>query len=197
MEMDELKNMWSMMDEKLKKQEILNKSLVKEILQTKGNKSLNRLFLYEILGFSVCLLLIPFILYCLKTYEVAYIIGKVTLYLTFAFCIVYCLWGILKMSELFKVDFSKDIANNIYHISKYDIRMKYEKTGMYIFIPVLFLLSIVLYIQSNIDIEQFIFMIVIFLLATSISIWSYKKTYPALISSIKDSLDKINELKED
>lgn len=197
MEMEELKNMWFLMDEKLKKQEILNNSIVKEIMKSKGSKSLNRLVFYEIFGFSVCLLLIPFIIYCIKTNSQLFITWYIVMYLCCIFCILYCLWGLLKMSSLFKVDFTKNIANNVYYISKYDIRMKYEKMVMWFVIPVLFSLAILFYIQKNVAIELFILMIVVFLLAGFISIWSYKKMYPKLISSVKESFEKLKELEEE
>ncbi|MDH6310704.1 hypothetical protein M2451_003529 [Dysgonomonas sp. PFB1-18] len=43
MELDELKNTWTSLDERLQKQEVLKETIIKEMLRSKSGKALGRL----------------------------------------------------------------------------------------------------------------------------------------------------------
>lgn len=199
MEMDELKNMWSVMDEKLRKQELLNESIIREMMTTKGNKSLNKLIAYEVLGFSICLLVIPLVVYFSRIEKIKpFILWDILMYVALIFCSLYCIWAIWKLFDLFKMDFNKKISTNVNLVNKYDIKIKYEKIFMLFFMnPLLFILCVLCYAEINVTIELWVFLFAVFFICIGFSIWSYRKLYPKLIGSIKQSFDRLEELKEE
>ena len=67
MELDELKNAWALVDERLKENEMLNKRIVQEMLSTKSNRSLNKLINSELRGLIALLFMIPICIWALNT----------------------------------------------------------------------------------------------------------------------------------
>jgi F0F1-type ATP synthase membrane subunit b/b' len=83
-------------------------------------------------------------------------------------------------------------------VNKYAIFIKYEKIVSYfVVLPVFYLLGILCYYQLNATLSLWIFLVVVFISATAVVYWAYKKIYDSNIQSIKKSLEELEELKEE
>lgn len=199
MELDELKNTWAALDERLKQNESLNIRIVKEMLETKNNKSLSRILYSEIIGTIVLLAVIPFIIFI--SVDSRFIIkdknlGAIFLVGMFFFCILAFLWQLFKVYNLIKVDFSSFVSDNIRIINRYNIWIKREKLISWFSIPVIGLFCTYIYAQFSVSILLWVFLTCIFILATLLTYYQYKKVYDKNISSILKSLDELKELEE-
>lgn len=195
MELDDMKNTWMSLDERLRKQEVLKESIMKELLQTKSDKALSRLIGYELSGVIVLLVIIPVIIYGmtlhLKLPEFA-----IFMYIMLVVCVVGIIWQASKVYGLMQIDFSKVLSNNILYINKYNIKMKREKLIMLFLIPLLALAVIYLYARLNANTVLWAFMFCGFIGAAVYTYWAYKKLYDKNITSILKSLDELKELEE-
>jgi len=199
MELDELKKTWASVEERLKENEMLNKRIMHEMLSTKSNKSLSKLINFEFFGMLV-VFAIPV---CIWLYnhpafkntlfpKIMFIVGIVISILT-PFIQLYKLKYLLM-----KIDFSKSIGDNIYLTNKYSIIIKKEKIiNYFIFIPVFSLLGILSYHELNATFSLWIFLFIALAVAIAFVYWSYKNIYDANIESIKNSLEELEELKEE
>jgi len=195
MELDDLKNTWASLDDRLKKQEVLKESIMKELLQTKSDKALNRLIAYEVSGVIVLLLVIPLIIYGMD-FRVDLPEYTAFMYCMLVISIIGIIWQALKVYGLMQIDFSKVISNNILYTNKYNIKIKREKMFMLFFIPVLALSIVFLYVRLNANAVLWTFMVCGLIGASLYTYWSYKKLYDKNIASILKSLDELKELEE-
>jgi len=196
MELEELKNTWSLLDERLKKQEVLKENIMKEILHTKSDKALSRLLNYEVLGMVILLLVIPVIIYALDFHP------ALPVYKTFMFCMLiitflFLGWVGVKIYGLMHINFSKPVNINIEYTNKYNIQIRKEKQVMIFLVPVILIFCFYLYAQLKVNISLWAFLICMSVGAVLFTIWSYKKLYNKNISSILKSLEELKELKEE
>lgn len=198
MEMDELKNTWLSLDERLKKQEVLKENIIKEMLNNKTNKALSRLTSFELFGSVLTLLVFPFFIYQLTTNKFN-TIQSVFMYSLLFFLSAAVCSQIWKTYRLLKVDFAKPLSYNINIIQRYSIYLKKEKT--FNFIPLIFVVGYILQTAivspHGIDVWRWVAMVSTFIGAGIISVWQYKKIYKANIESILKSLDELKELEEE
>lgn len=195
MELDELKNTWTSLDERLKKQEVLKENIMRELLHTKSDKALNRLIGLEVFGDIVILLIIPVIIYAINLH-IDWVEYRIFMYAMLVVSVLTVCWQTYKIYGLMKVDFSKTVSTNIEHANKYNIRIKREKIVMLFFVPVLLLFCVYLYAQLNVSGTLWGFMTCSFIALILFSVWSYKKLYDKNIKSILKSLDELKELEE-
>jgi len=199
MELEELKNTWMVLDEQLKKNEMLNKQIIREMLYKKSNKSLNGLINTEFFGMIVALLALPL---CIGLYNYRYhiLVNTLSAKILMVVCIATCILGIVWMcykiwKYLLKIDFSKSVKDNIQWVNQYAIVIKKEKIVSYfIVLPVFSLLGIYNYYERKVNFSFWIFLVVVLIVIAAITYWSYKKIYDANIQSIKKSLEELNEL---
>lgn len=198
MELDELKNTWAALDERLKQSESLNTRMVKEMLETKSNKSLSRILRYEIIGAVVVLAIAPFILFIYddRFHIKDKTIGPLFLASMFFFCLLSFIWQIFKIYNLMKVDFSAVVSDNIRIINRYNIWIKREKLITWVSIPLMGVLCTYLYAQLNANLFLWVFLTCMFIFVTLITYYQYKKVYDKNINSILKSLDELKELEE-
>ena len=200
MELDELKNTWMVLDGQLKKNEMLNKRIIQEMLYKKSNKSLSRLINSDFWGIPILLLIIPL---CIWEYNYPFFKNTLSPKILFIVCIVTCIIGTILacykiLKYLMKIDFTQSVKNNMHYVNKYAIMIKYEKIISYlVLIPVFSLLSILSYYELKVTISLWIFLTVALILAVIATYWSYKKIYDSNIQSIKKSLEELEELKEE
>jgi len=200
MELDELKNTWLVLDEQLKKNEMLNKRIIQEMLYKKSNKSLSWLMNTE---FSSIIILPLVILLCIWQFNEPrfqqHALSKILIVAVLTICILGIIWQSYKILKyLVKINFSKSIKDNIKYVNKYAILIKKEKIMAYfVVIPVFSLFGIFYYYELKVNFSYWIFLIIVLSLATIAAYWSYKKIYDANIQSIKKSLEELNELKEE
>jgi len=197
MELDELKNDWASVEERLKKQEILNENIMKEMIYKKTNKSLKQLFWSDSSGIPILLLVIPFIVYAYGKFGGKHIFWDLTVIFAGVFCIAFLPFLIYRVYGLMKIDFSENIKRNLYYINHYSIQIKLEKTIMAFFGPVMVILLSIVFIEFKADIFRWTLLICVVIFLTLYSYWSYNKFYNNNIQSIKKSLEELNELKEE
>ena len=200
MELDELKNTWTVLDEQLKKNEMLNKRIIQEMLHKKSSKSLNLLINTDFWSMLAQLLAIPF---CIWLYNNPIsknnFFPKILSVVLIVFIILASIWDCYKIFKyLFKIDFTKIVKDNMQLVNKYAIFIKYEKiVGYFVVFPVFYLLGILCYYELNATLSLWIFLVVVFISATAVVYWAYKKIYDSNIQSIKKSLEELEELKEE
>lgn len=195
MELDELKNSWLSLDERLKKQEVLKENILKEMLHTKSDKALSRLIGLEVFGAIILILVLPVIIYGMNLH-VGFQAYKTFMYIMLVVSILLFFWQAYKVYRLIQIDFSKPVRLNIEHTNKYNICIKREKIGMTFFVPILALVCSYLYAQLNVNMTLWAFMSCTFVALILFTVWSYKK-YDKNIKSILQSLDNLKELEEE
>lgn len=196
MELDELKNRWLSLDERLKKQETLNENILKEILRSKSGKALNRLINYAYFGIILCLLgIIPVVYTMFSTYF--------GIFKTFIFISIICtlltsaIIGIYNVILLHKIDFTKNIRDNIRLTKTYKIRVKKQNIPMYIIAVIIIILVIIACLLSpNMETWRWIIIIACIPVGIILAFWEYKKMYKANVWSILQSLEELKELDE-
>jgi len=198
MELDDLKVAWTELDNRLKKNEELKESIIWEMMQSKAGKSINRLLNWDIFGASILLLIIPFVVFGYDKFRGNFIMWDCMMIACLIYCVVYLPCHLYKIYGLMKIDFSGNIHENIYRINRYNIQVKRDKKiHHYIVHPVLGILGILTYGSMKATLPLWIFLFCIYILATILSYWSYKRIYDKNIESILKSLDEIRELKEE
>ena len=199
MELNELKNAWTSVDERLKKQEILNTRMVQEMLRNKSSNSLNKLINLEIFSLVTSLLVIPLMVWLLtfRFYE-NFIFPKITLIVIIAACIVGIILGCYSLINYFmRIDFSKNIKNNMHYVNRYNIFYRKSKMANYfVIIPILSSLGILVYYELKVPFYLWVFLFVSLTTAIGFTIWAYKKVYDKNIQTIKKSLEELKELEE-
>lgn len=198
MELDELKNTWAALDERLKQNESLNARIVKEILETKSNKSLSKILRIEIFGAVVLLAVAPFTLFLsdAKFNKTDKTIWSIFLVSMFFYCLLNFAWQTFKIYNLMKIDFSAVVSDNIRIMNKYNIWIQREKLVMWVSIPIIGALCTYLYAQLNANLFLWVFLTCAFIFVTLVTYYQYKKVYDNNINSILKSLDELKELEE-
>jgi hypothetical protein len=199
MDLDELKNAWASVDERLKGSEMLNKRIVQEMLSDKSNKSLNKLVNYEMFNVIVLLLVIPFCVWILYTNLINFLFPKIIVVTGILFSVFeIILRSYILKKYLLKMDFFKSIKENIYYMNKFSIYYKKWKMITYcIIIPIVSLLCVLCYYELKASFHLWIFLFAALIVAFLITYWTYKKIYEVNIQSIQKSLEELSELKEE
>ena len=197
MELDEFKNTWSALDKRLRKQEMLEETIIKEMLQSRSGKALSRLINYTYFGITVCLCAIALMVYRVTT--VYFGIFKTSIFaigiilLLIAACI-----GIYNVVLLQKIDFTKSVNENIRLTQTYKIRVKKQLAFSYALAAFLIILAVIACVISpNMELWRWIIISVFIVIGIIGACWEYKRIYRANTSTILDSLDKLKELEED
>ena len=197
MELDEIKNAWTKMDERLKKNEGLNERLIKEMLMQKSKKSLNRLLGFEIYGTISTLFAFPFLLFMFNNKVVHTTMMDINFYIAFAMIIIGIGFQMYKTILLININLSESICDSIKSIQEYNLATKRKMLYAAIVGPIFFV-SLILGILSyqNVEVWDLSIIIVVVIVSIFSSYWQYKKVYKANIQSILDSLEELKDLEE-
>lgn len=197
MELDELKNTWTSLDERLQKQETLKEVIIKEMLQSKSGKALSKLINYTYFGIIVGLLaIIPLAYKLTLTY---FGVFKTTLFVgAIVFLALFVVIGIFNVIHLHKIDITKSVCQNINLVQTYKIRVKKQVISSYVFVVLFITLAIIACIISpNMELWRWIFIGIFVVIGIVGAYWEYKRMYKANTDAILESLDKLKELEED
>jgi len=197
MELDEMKNTWETLDNRLNKIQLLQDSLIREMMQTKVNKRIDRLRNWEILGAAVVIFVIPFIAYLYLTYNWDFPAWHIFLILAFIVCVGLSFWQISKVQRLLKIDYSKNISENIIHINRFKIQYEKEKLIMNFITPVFFIFIVINYAYMGAQLSKWILMICVLLFAAIYNYWAYKIMIKRKIPTILKSMEELKELEEE
>ena len=198
MELEELKNAWAELDNQLKENKSMNKTIVMKMAQCKADKIIGRLINWEIIGTVVLILSIPLTFYISQWFVGKLIVSYYFMLLLAGYCCIGTIWYIYKISGLMKIDFSKAISDNIYLTNRYNIQIKREKFAMnVIFGPIFAILLILSFAELKVNTQLWIFLVCLLLLCTLATYWIYKRLYEKNIGSILKSMNEIKALEED
>lgn len=198
MELEDLKNSWTALDNRLKENNALNETIILKMVQGKAEKSVSKLLRSEIIGTIVLVLALPFIAYSIEmNHERMNLFWNLLMIVSGVICLFAIFWQTYKISILLKIDFSREINSTIFHVNRYQIRIKWEFfMVIYFAIPLLFTLGILSYAEAKASISLWIFLACISLLAMFI-VWFSKKKYKKTYEDILTNINEIKELKEE
>jgi hypothetical protein len=199
MELEELKTAWTSVNERLKKQEMLNTRMVEEMLKNKSSRSLNKLKSFEVFNASIIL----FIPLCIWLLNDPHFVNTTFPKIIFIVCIALCLLAVIGSfytlkKYLLKIDFSENIKDNIQCVNRYSIFYRKGKMiSLFVILPILSLLGILSYYELKASFQLWVFLFVALILMFGITIWIYKAIYEKSIQTIKKSLEELSELEEE
>jgi len=193
MELEEMKNAWLALGEKLDRKQKLSTLLIREMYQTKVKKSLSVLLGYEVLSVAVCLLILPFIAWLAST--MWDLLSRIILIYWSLYSVGAVIWCSKKTILLMKVDETGSVKDNIKRINTYGVWIHKEKKYFTFFALIGVIPMFVVY-WLYAKPWHWIFMIAILVLAALTTLWSYKRLYDRNIRIIQQNLDELNDLKE-
>jgi L-asparagine transporter-like permease len=199
MELEELKNTWKVLEEKLNKNEILNKQLVQEMLHKKSNRSLNRLINFDAFNLICWFLTIPASIwgYHLPRFE-NFLFPKILFATIVITSIPIAIWGCYQLIKLMKIDFSKSIRDSMHEVNQYAIMIGKEKIVTYLgLIPLYYILGILCYYETKANLLYWTFLVVALIIGITLVYWIYKRVYDTNIQAIKKSLEEMKEMEEE
>jgi hypothetical protein len=196
MELDELKNAWTSLDERLGKQEVLKEFVIKEMIYSKSNKSVSKLLNFDLFSIMVLLLVIPVLIFI---YQSRLQIPEKSLFLYSMLVIgVYGLiGGAFHLNCLMRINFTKGVAYNSLYINKYKKMVQKEKI---ITVPVILVVSFFcIYQYAVLHASAWLWAFLICGLVSGIifTYFSFKRIYDNNIHAIQSSLEELKELKEE
>jgi hypothetical protein len=197
MELEELKNAWSSLDERLNKQEKLKENFIREMLVAKSDKSLNRIINYNCFGIILCLGAI--VLFVWRMTSVYFGTFKTTLFLLIiAVLISGVILGIIELFKLHKIDFSESVDKNIRWVQKFNLSFKRQTIYACMVVVILFILGVIAGLRSpNMELWRWVGIAVGICIAIVWGWWEYKHFMGKNISSILKSLEELKELEEE
>jgi len=199
MNLENLKSEWSAMNDRMDKQEILKEKIYSQMLNTKSDKSLNKMVNMEMFNIVILLLTIPFWIWLFNVHHLENVLS--TKFLSVA-AIVISIFGIIlsfyTLKKYFvKIDFSNRISDNVHYLNKYNILYKKgEIINYFIVFPVFTILGIWCYYELKVPTHLWIFLLVALTIGLAGSYWIYKIVYEKNIQSIQKSLEELRELEE-
>lgn len=196
MELEQLKDSWTALDDRLKRNESLTESLIIKMTQKSAKKSINKLLLWEIYNIVITVLVIPIIVYAYYKLWNKFISLDILIICTSVSLVVCPIWYIYKICILKKIDFSKKISDNIYNTNLFNILITREKNVSMVAIPIMIILMILTYAEIKVGTDHWILLSCSLLFATAVTYWSYWRFYKRNIQSILESLNEIREIEE-
>jgi hypothetical protein len=207
MELEELKTAWTSVDERLKKQEVLNTEMVTEILRKKTNKSLKKLKIWDAIGYIVGLPLVIYVWYPLLRnlrFDSTHLIlgGILTIIMAIMLAATIGI-GVYGFKQLLKIDFANSIKENIRFVNEYwTLQKRANRVIYFATIPFVLLLFVVMVLSNSEDIGTDIglFLVLIFFILLIFGLPAfliYKNVYRKNIQTIKKNLEELSELEEE
>jgi len=194
MELENLKEAWAALDNRLKRNEKLKESIILDMMRSKTRKLLNKVITLEIIYVVVAFLVMSFCIFQIyRTYELA---ANIFLFFVVAVCFFHFFWGGFKIHGLMKINLSNNIGRNFYYMNRYTIQIKRERKiyTYYVLIP----LTIMVIVSLSV-IERYVWWL-FFIVSLPVAYWSnllYTLPHHKNVGLIFKSLDEIRELKEE
>lgn len=193
MELEELKNAWLALGEKLDQKEKLSDIIIRDMYQTKVKKSVNVLVGYEILTVVVCLLVLPLIAWLISTHTSMLYICGISYWAIFALGAAF--WSFKKATLLMKLDEVGNMKDNIKTINTYAVWINKEKL-YYLFTIVIGVIPIFIIYWLYAKPWLWVFLIAILVLGALVTIWGYKRLYDRNIRTIQQNLNELKDLED-
>jgi hypothetical protein len=199
MELEELKNVWKLIDERLEKQEILKENIIRKMICDRSSRSLSKLMNYEILCLATYFVVIPLIVFLnyfepfrVQTQEA----GNIFIWVILVICVVGIAWSLIKIVELAKMDFTKNVKDISLLVTKYNILIRNEKIVSIVLIPVITLGTVWLYVILHANTFQWTSLVCALIVGIFLMYYIFKRVYDKNIATIRQSLEELEELEE-
>ncbi|GHT34746.1 hypothetical protein FACS189434_11430 [Bacteroidia bacterium] len=196
MELEELKNVWTSLDERLNKQEILKEFVIKEMIYSKSNKSVSKLLNWDLFGTIVLLLMIPVLIFIYQ-FQIQLPLKMSFFYTMLVICACGLIGGVFRINYLMRMDFTKSVAHNSLYINKYKKLVQKEKILSVPVILVCCFFPIYQYATLHVSAWLWAFLICVLVSGIIFTYFSYKRIYDNNIGSILKSLEELKELEEE
>ena len=198
MELEEMKERWAALNDRLERTEMLQESVIRELVQTKGEKSVSRLINWETFGFVVTILIIPYSIYVYHRFGGHFAMWDLFIRVAIVVDGLLVLWTGYKLYGLMKIDFTKVVKENILRVNRYTVQITREKIFTAAIIgPLFVILSVVMSIERKAPdfIWGVLFGVVV---ATTVACyWLYKRVFDKNIRRLQESLAVIEEVGEE
>lgn len=198
MELEEMKERWAALNDRLERTEMLQESVIRELVQTKGEKSVSRLINWETFGFVVTILIIPYSIYVYHRFGGHFAMWDLFIRVAIVVDGLLVLWTGYKLYGLMKIDFTKVVKENILRVNRYTVQITREKIFTAAIIgPLFVILSVVMSIEMKAPdfIWDVLFGVVV---ATTVACyWLYKRVFDKNIRRLQESLAVIEEVGEE
>ena len=198
MELEEMKERWAALNDRLERTEMLQESVIRELVQTKGEKSVSRLINWETFGFVVTILIIPYSIYVYHRFGGHFAVWDLFIRVAIVVDGLLVLWTGYKLYGLMKIDFTKVVKENILRVNRYTVQITREKIFTAAIIgPLFVILSVVMSIEMKAPdfIWGVLFGVVV---ATTVACyWLYKRVFDKNIRRLQESLAVIEEVGEE
>lgn len=198
MELEEMKERWADLNDRLERTEMLQESVIRELVQTKGEKSVSRLINWETFGFVVTILIIPYSIYVYHRFGGHFAMWDLFIRVAIVVDGLLVLWTGYKLYGLMKIDFTKVVKENILRVNRYTVQITREKIFTAAIIgPLFVILSVVKSIEMKAPdfIWGVLFGVVV---ATTVACyWLYKRVFDKNIRRLQESLAVIEEVGEE
>ena len=185
MELEEMKERWAALNDRLERTEMLQESVIRELVQTKGEKSVSRLINWETFGCVVTILIIPYSIYVYHRFGGHFAMWDLFIRVAIVVDGLLVLWTGYKLYGLMKIDFTKVVKENILRVKSIFIN------------PLFVILSVVMSIEMKAPdfIWGVLFGVVV---ATTVACyWLYKRVFDKNIRRLQESLAVIEEVGEE
>ncbi|WP_279123774.1 hypothetical protein [Alistipes indistinctus] len=198
MDLEEMKERWAALNDRLERTEMLQESVIRELVQTKGEKSVSRLINWETFGFVVTILIIPYSIYVYHRFGGHFAMWDLFIRVAIVVDGLLVLWTGYKLYGLMKIDFTKVVKENILRVNRYTVQITREKIFTAAIIgPLFVILSVVMSIEMKAPdfIWGVLFGVVV---ATTVACyWLYKRVFDKNIRRLQESLAVIEEVGEE
>ena len=150
MELEEMKERWAALNDCLERTEMLQESVIRELVQTKGEKSVSQLINWETFGFVVTILIIPYSIYVYHRFGGHFAMWDLFIRVAIVVDGLLVLWTGYKLYGLMKIDFTKVVKENILRVNRYTVQITREKIFTAAIIgPLFVILSVVMSIEMK------------------------------------------------
>ena len=196
MELEELKNTWNLINNRMMQKEGMEAAIIKEMLVAKSDKAFSRMTNYDYFSVIVCMGVIGLLTWQMnRIYFGPFKTGIFLLAIAFLF--VSALRSIKNILILHKINFSNPISDNIRLIQNYNIIVKRTRILNYSAAIIIVALAIIACLLSpNMEVWRWVAIAVSIVIGIVGAWWEYRHMYRKNIDSILESLNELKELDE-
>jgi uncharacterized membrane protein YesL len=191
MELEELKAGWSILSERLKQNEIINKRIIKEMITKRTQTAYDRLLKFNVIGLILALAAIPGIL-LINMYPLFH--KPLSIVITAEVVLILAsIWAVIKVKYMYQFQLDKKTVSQLsLWALKYKKLIKYEEIFAYIILVIVG--TILYFLVHNISI-MFLFCVLVVACILSYVLYCYieKKN----ITIVEQGLEELKELEKE
>ena len=196
MELEELKSTWNLLNNRMMQKEVMEATIIREMLVAKSDKALSKVTNYDYLGIIICMCFIGLLTWQMNRIYFGPFKTGIFL-LAIALLIVSVLRSIKNLFILHKINFSNPISDNIRLVQNYNIIIKRTTIINYSAATGIVVLAIIAGLMSpNMEVWRWVGIAVSIVIGIIGAWWEYRHMYRKNIDSILKSLDESKELEE-